>query len=101
MISLMIVKDGERNSMIYRLFSFFFESEKYEFISHARLQELLEEHTPELVLTDINRPVSGNDLMSMVSTLDELPRLRAFHIYFILKRRTAFSSPFGKSLPQS
>ncbi len=101
MINLMIVKDGKKNSLIYRLLSFFYETEKYESLGYAGLQELLKEHTPDFVLTDINRPVGGNDLMSMVSPFDEFLRFRVFHIFFILKRRRALFSPFRKSLPQS
>jgi hypothetical protein len=80
MIKLLIIKDPGKFSPLAGLFSTIFMSKKYEFVTARELQKLFETIEPDLVFTDIKKPVSGNDLMSMVSKLDEFTRLRVYYI---------------------
>lgn len=79
MTDLLIIKNEGKGSILYTLLSPVFESKRYE-CSGTELNRILQENKPDFTLVDFNGPVSGNDLMSMVSKLDKFFRLRVFYI---------------------
>jgi hypothetical protein len=84
---LIIISDRKRKGLVSRLLTFILESEQYEYTFPAEIHLLMDNIRPDFVLTDIKRPVSGNDLMSMVSELDELSRLRVLYIKLFIFRK--------------
>jgi two-component SAPR family response regulator len=90
MKKIFIIKEVNRSSFLYSLLSVFFKSEKYEYLFPGEVVKLLNDTQPDLIFTNIERPVSGNDLMSMVSELDELSRLRVFYIIIALPKIRLF-----------
>lgn len=81
MTDLLIIKNEGKGSVIYSLLSIIFESKQYN-CTGTELNVILQENKPDFTLVDFNGPVSGNDLMSMVSKLDKFFRLRVFYISF-------------------
>jgi two-component SAPR family response regulator len=88
MIRLIVVNENKSLSLTAKLLSYLFDSQRHDYLFPREVVSYLKNNEPDLVLTNIKRPVSGNDLMSMVSELDELSRLRVFNIkLFKLNKR--------------
>jgi hypothetical protein len=92
MTKLLIIKERGGEGLLNRILNLIFESDRYEYVHPSELLTLLNELQPDFVLYNINKPVSGNDLMSMVSELDELSRLRVLYIKLFRLRKPAFLS---------
>jgi len=97
MTDLLIIKNVGRGSILHSFLSLIFESKQYE-CSSTELNRILQEKKPDFTLVDFNGPVSGNDLMSMVSKLDKFFRLRVFYISFRFRRLPSLKYSFKNLL---
>ncbi len=76
-MKLMIIKNSRSYSSLGEIFGKFFMQKVYRNYSGRSVVELLKSEHPHFVSLKLKEPVNGdNDMMSMLSSIDENTRLR-------------------------
>ena len=90
MKKILVLTDKNKKSFLFRMAEKFFLTESIECESGVEAEKIIRLETPDYILLDVIKPVNGDDMMNMLSHIDESSRLRVSIFYIGYRKKELF-----------